>query len=275
MGRKMTVNSYLTNLSNKAIIRDRERISIQKSVNYLQNKLDIYFGDEITRHFRFGSYDRGTILPRLMDQKSDVDYMVVFSSKDAKPQAYLNRLRRFVNRYYSSSNIAQSNPTIILTLNHIRFELVPAIDQFWSGLNIPARAGDFDDWIETDPTDFNDMLVDANQSNRNLIKPVVRLVKYWNAKNGYVFDSYFLEQKVVEYGFFFQKISGGQIKDYYFEFMKNLDVGYYAPAWKKDKIKRLHRIISLSERYEHEGYHAQAERIIKQLLPNVLLPAAV
>jgi len=268
----MTTNSYLTNLSNKAIIRDQEKLSIQKSIYYLQSNLDKYFGDGVTRHFRFGSYDRGTILPRLMDRRSDIDYMVVFSNGNLKPQAYLNQLRHFVRHYYRSSYITQSNPTIILTLNHIRFELVPAIHQFWPGLCIPAKAGDYKDWIETDPTDFNDKLINANQSNRNLIKPAVRLAKYWNAKNGYVFDSYKLEQKVVEHGFFFQQIMGGRLKDYYFEFMNSLSVDYFSPKWKKEKIERLHRLIMLSEKSEQEGYDERAEHIIKKLLPNVLLP---
>src|SRR5690606_40140815 len=57
---------------------------------------------------------RGTILPRSMDEQSDIDYMVVFSDGSATPQTYLNRLKTFVEKRYGSSEIYQSSPTIVL-----------------------------------------------------------------------------------------------------------------------------------------------------------------
>jgi hypothetical protein len=136
-----------------------------------------------------------------MDQRSDIDYLVVFAESTNQPQTYLNRLRRFVEVYYGRSEIAQSNPTIVLSLRYINFELVPAINHWFSGLQIPAKAADYQNWIDTDPTGFNRELTRANQNNKNLIKPVVRLIKYWNACNRYPFESYELEQKVVSHGF--------------------------------------------------------------------------
>lgn len=57
---------------------------------------------------------RNTILPRYMDSHSDVDYMVVFKDSGFRPQTYLERLRRFVERNYTRSQIKQSHPTIQL-----------------------------------------------------------------------------------------------------------------------------------------------------------------
>lgn len=50
----------------------------------------------LKQHFRFGSSTRGTILPRSMDEQSDIDYMIVFNENNATPQTYLNRLKTFV-----------------------------------------------------------------------------------------------------------------------------------------------------------------------------------
>jgi hypothetical protein len=47
----------------------------------LKNRLDVYFGDKLSTHFRLGLSTRGTILPRSVDEHSDIDYMIVF--KDA------------------------------------------------------------------------------------------------------------------------------------------------------------------------------------------------
>ncbi|WP_328516178.1 SMODS domain-containing nucleotidyltransferase [Ralstonia pseudosolanacearum] len=69
-------------------------------------------------------YDCST---RAMDDRSDIDYMVVFSDSGATPQTYLNRLKIFVEKRYGSSEIYQSSPTIVLELraantSHLRIE---------------------------------------------------------------------------------------------------------------------------------------------------------
>lgn len=133
-GSAMTVNSYLAGLASSAIIRNEEQISIRRSIANLQTKLANEFHGELADHFIFGSYSRGTILPRFMDERSDIDYMVVFKDGSLRPQSYLSRLRRFVERNYTRSEIYQSNPTVVLALNHINFELVPAIDSWMWGL---------------------------------------------------------------------------------------------------------------------------------------------
>ncbi|MCP2775197.1 SMODS domain-containing nucleotidyltransferase, partial [Salmonella enterica] len=91
----------------------------------------------------------------------------------------LDRLRRFAELRYASSEVAQSHPTVALELNHIRFELVPALKSWFSGLQIPAKGSDYQSWQDTDPNGFNEKLVNANQANANLIKPLVRIMKYW------------------------------------------------------------------------------------------------
>ncbi len=268
----MTVNSYVTNLANSAILRDTEKQSIQRSISTIQSRLNSYFGGEVAKHFLFGSYTRGTILPRSMDQRSDIDYMVVFNDSNFQPQTYLNKLNRFVNTYYSSSEISQSNPTIVLSLNHIKFELVPAISTWLSGLKIPAKASAFDSWIETDPNDFNQTLVAANQANSNMIKPMVRLVKYWNAKNNYVFESYELEKMLTEKSYWHiggLLGSGGQFKDYFLDAMGSLDVGWNAAQYKKDAVNRAHQLVKEVEYYQKRNMEAEAENRIKRLIPPI------
>lgn len=265
----MTVNSYLANLANTAIIRDQEQESIRRSIATLRSRVNQYFGGDITQQLIFGSYSRGTILPRSMDENSDVDYMVVFADSSNRPQTYLNRLRRFVEQYYSRSEISQSNPTIVLSLNHIRFELVPAIDGWFTGLQIPAKASDFDDWISTDPTGFNQELVNANQSYDNQIKPLVRVMKYWNARNGYPFESYSLEQDIVQHGFGFLGLLGGrQLKHYFYEYIEGMNAGLFAPKWKQEAVSRAHQLAAEAKYQESQGYTTSAETIIKRLLPS-------
>ncbi len=265
----MSVNSYLHALSSSAVIRDREKESIQRSILGLEKRLDGYFGYEIRERFIFGSYTRGTILPRSMDKRSDIDYMIVFADPSSRPQTYLDRLRRFSTTHYNRSEIAQSNPTIVLSLNHIKFELVPAIDGFWHGLRIPAKRSYISDWVTTDPNDFNETLVSCNKSNGNLIKPMVRLVKYWNARYESPFLSFELEKRLAEKSYLWVGglLGQGQIKDYFFDAMRSLNYSSRDQKYKIDAIHRAWRSLDLIENLISRGQESQAERVIRRLVP--------
>jgi hypothetical protein len=266
----MSVNSYLTRLTNHAIVRDQEKLSIQRSIATLEIHLKAHFGTQLKSSFIFGSYSRGTILPRTMDAQSDVDYMVIFAESDLQPQTYLDRLRRFAERYYSRSEIAQSHPTVALELNHIRVELVPAIQNWWGSIQIPAKTSGYQRWQDTDPKGFNDQLTTANQANSNLIKPLCRLVKYWNASSRYPFESYELEQHVAGQGYgFYGLLSSRQLGDYFFQAVDSLEAGWPAPQWRQDAVSRLKQLASLAKSQERSGNAIQAETTIKRLLPPV------
>jgi len=266
----MTINSYLTGLANLAILRDDEKASVQRSITALQTRLTNHFGNQIGQHFVFGSYSRGTILPRPMDPQSDVDYMVVFADTGLQPQSYLDRLRRFAEVQYARSEVAQSHPTAVLELNHIRFELVPAVRNWFSGLQIPAKGSGYRNWQDTDPNGFNQTLSGANQANGNLIKPLVRVMKYWNATASYPFESYALEQHVAGQGYGVLGLLGSrQLADYFFQAVESLDAGWSAPQWKKESVSRLKQLASLARSQERSGSSIQAETTIKRLLPAV------
>lgn len=266
----MSINSYLTNLAYQAILRDNEKAGVQRSITTLQTRLATHFGRQVSQHFVFGSYSRGTILPRSMDAQSDVDYMVIFSDSGLQPQSYLDRLRRFAEVQYGRSEVAQSHPTVVLELNHIRFELVPALQNWWGSLQIPAKGSAYQSWRDTDPKGFNDKLTSANQASGGLIKPLVRVMKYWNAKAGYPFESYDLEQQVAGYGYgFFGLITSRQIGDYFFQIVDALDAGLFAPQWKRDAVARLKQLVTQARTLERVGQTAQAEAVIAKLLPSV------
>ena len=118
-----------------------KKASLNTSISTLEYRLELFFGSNIIENFKFGSSTRDTILPRKADSNSDIDYMVVFNnSNDNTPQTFLDRLKRFADTYYKNSEIHQSFPTIVLDLNHIKFELVPAYKSCF-GYYIPNKTG--------------------------------------------------------------------------------------------------------------------------------------
>ena len=83
----MSVLSFLTDTASSAVLSTTEQSSITTSIITLQSRMALHFDSGvIAQHFRFGSSTRGTILPRSMDEQSDIDYMVVFSDGSATPQ---------------------------------------------------------------------------------------------------------------------------------------------------------------------------------------------
>lgn len=255
----MSVLSYLKGCAKDALLGS-DKASINKSIRTLKARLDSYFGNELETHFRFGSSTRGTILPRTMDERSDVDYMIVFKDGDSVPQTYLNRLKRFAEEYYISSEIYQSSPTIALELNHIKFDLVPARVALWSDYKIPDGSGG---WMGTNPNDFNAKLQKKNKEHANLIKPTIRLVKYWNAVNDYVYDSFALEKWIAGLSFW----NCRNQKDYFFHVMDRLPAEYEATQWREDKVERAKSIIVQVREYERQGIADAAEDEIQALIP--------
>lgn len=267
----MSVQSYLISLASKLVLKEEEKENITRSLKTLQERVSSYYGKEVINHFPFGSYTRGTILPRKADSNSDIDYMIIFNNPNQyKPQTFLNYLKQFVNYYYHRSEIYRDYPTVVLELNHIKFELVPAIlgSVFSQGYQIPAPAKSYSEWMLTYPNQFNAELTEKNKNNHSLIKPLVRLMKYWNAQNGYIFSSYELERWIVQQYYLFDQ----NIKDYFCTAITNLPYSMdgfevFAPQSHKQKIDRAKQIMKNVINFENSGLVDYAVTEIKKILP--------
>ncbi len=255
----MSVLSFLADTASSAVLSSSEQSSITTSITTLQSRMVLHFDNgAIAQHFRFGSSTRGTILPRSMDEQSDIDYMVVFSDGSATPQTYLNRLKSFVEKRYWSSEIYQSSPTIVLELNHIKFDLVPATTNWLGELQIPNGAGG---WMTTNPNDFNATLEAKNKEHKSLIKPVIRLFKYWNATAGFPFQSFEMEKWVCGLSFWFQTNQ----KDYFLAIIENLNTSSSYSQWVNNEITRAKTIVANVRKYEKDEMPITAENEMKKL----------
>lgn len=189
-----------------------EKTNIDKSVNFIKSNLNNYFGQQISEIIVFGSYTRGTIIPRYYDLESDVDIMVVFNTSlysQKQPLTYRNALHGFVNTKYPNSISKKDLPSVMLELTKLKFDLVPAVvyrNFLGSTIYIPKTNND---WQTTDPNGFNEQLTASNTKYGSIVKPIIRLLKYWNHKNNYPYDSYRLEQIISEINFYGENIESG------------------------------------------------------------------
>lgn len=258
----MSVLSHLEATASKLVLSTTETSSINTSISNLKGKLTNHFKTLVTEQIQFGSSTRGTILPRKYDSHSDIDYMVVFNnSENYKPATFIERLNKFAKDNYPNSEIYRSHPTVVLELNHIMFELVPAY-KGWFSTYIPAPASDYTDWIVTDPNGFNGKLTSANGANSNNIKPLIRLIKYWNAQNDYVFNSYELEQTIVNGSYFWCT----NLKEYFFKAIEDFST-WNLPEYKAAKVRKAKEIVTETKKLEADGYPSLAESEVKKLIP--------
>ena len=191
------VTAYLKSTAASLKMTDAQTEGVDKSLAALRRGLTEYFPDLVKEQITFGSYTRRTNLPLRVDPYSDVDHMVVFArERGERPQTFLARLKRFAEERYPRSLVMQSSPAVVLVLNHIRFDLVPAYKDWWGDYRIPTRASAFDEWIDTDPNDFNPHLERRHRETDYQMRPLIRLFKYWNALNDYPFETYRLEKYI-------------------------------------------------------------------------------
>ncbi|WP_299289205.1 nucleotidyltransferase domain-containing protein [uncultured Mucilaginibacter sp.] len=259
----MSINSHLVTTAGSLIITQTERDVIDNHITALKNKLSSYFDkDTFEEQFTFGSYARKTLMPRRADPASDVDFMLVFKNKSYQPATYLRYLREFAVEKYYSSEIYQSHPTIVLELSKIKIELVPSIKSAWDDYQIPAPSSNYEAWLTTHPTIFNATLSSKNTAEKSLIRPLVRIMKYWNAANDHVYSSYELEGLIANHFYYYCN----SLWDYFNSFVSSLST-YGKPSYKVTKIEKLKNVVSEAKQLDANGYPSIAENKLKEVIP--------
>ena len=96
-----------------------------------------------------------------------------------------------------------------------------------------------------------------------LLKPTIRLAKFWNAKAGYVFDSYSFEKWMVNQSYY----SAINQKDYLFAVFDALSTSGITEQWRRDKIDRAKQIVAKIREHERDDMPYSAEAEVKKLIP--------
>ena len=122
----------------------------------------------------------------------------------------------------------------------------------------------FDDWQGTSPNGFNNQLTSINGKNDYLIKPMIRLVKIWNAKNGYIYPTFELEKMLLTVPDYMWFSVEKQLKDYFFTAVLNLEPSLL-PNYKANQVNKAQSIIQTVKRYEKQGFISLAVDHISHL----------
>ena len=138
---------------------------------------------------------------------------------------------------------------------------MPALAQDWwsSGYRIPDGSTN---WQDTDPNDFNKTLNEKNARASHLLKPAIRLVKFWNANGGDIYDSFGLEKYMASLGFW----GVNNLREYVFSAIDGMALGSGQPQWRKDKLARAKIIVASVRALENKGSSSLAETEVKKLI---------
>lgn len=266
----MSCLQYLNHI-NERINKEKEKEdqSIRTSLSFLKMHLNNWSkANEIQEHHEFGSFVRGTKLPKCIDSDTDIDYMVVFDSTRFKPQTYIDKIRDFANTYYRTSTVHQDHPTMVIELGNVRFEITPAIKLYGASYpryNIPAPQQSFLQWIDTYPEEIEQNLAEANRRNSYLLKPLIRLLKYWNVKNGKILTSYRIEQYVISHIFYGCR----NLEDFFMEGANWLSMTQTLSETKRRKVAALQIALSQIRNYKQSGNELLAELQLRSILPDL------
>ena len=266
----MSSKTYLEKINRRILELNKEsKKSVETSISTLERHLENWGKfDTVVEHKAFGSFVRETNLPKCIDSTADVDYMIVFNTTDKKPQTYLNYVKEFVELKYPKSKRYQDHPTIALDLNNIKFEIMPAI-QLWGkafpGYNIPAPASVVLEWTNTYPQKLQEDLNEADKRNGGMLRPVIRLIKYWNVLNEKILTSFRIEEYVISHVFW----GCNDLADYYLEAARYLVQAEALSDYKRQKLYGFTSKIEQAIKWRNLWNDASAEVILRKLLPEL------
>lgn len=257
----MDINTYLTTLAKQLVIDPDSKKKIEISISHLKENMWGLFQDRLVEVAVFGSYDRETFIES--DAEADVDILVNFKQKEFQPETYLKQIRELCNKKYSRSDIYPDHPTIVIDMEHIKFEIVPSYNYSSDTVKIPAPRTKELKWISSSPNDFKSKVKQKDTNNKALILPLIRIIKYWNSINGKLFSSYELERLIVN-----KSYSCSTLKDYYLSATSSLDELAKTEQQKKLLIdlKEKHRRIRVMENYKLPEYIEQEMETFLPLL---------
>lgn len=225
------VNTYLTELSEKLIVSEAQNAKILSSYDNLEGLLFKEFRAELDSVSIFGSFDRGTAFSLPGIEKSfDVDVLITFKKDQFQPQTYLNKIKSLGQKIYPRSGVSTDFPSVAIEMDHVLFELVPAIKTGnGNEVKIPAPRGNEEKWIETNPEKFNNKLLQRDNDCDGMLIPLIKLAKYWNKCNGDNFYSFYLEDFIIRNNY----PGCDTIREYFFRFISDLGTGDKTEAQKK------------------------------------------
>ncbi len=141
-----------------------------------------------------GSYSRKT----LVRQERDIDVMAVFDVEkywknyEQNSNALVYLVREALNKQYGKSDVSASGAAVLMQMTVFNVDVVPVFRRKGGGYLVSDGAHH---WKATNPPYHYELMEQRNKADARL-KPLVKLLKYWNIVNDAKLESFHLEMAV-------------------------------------------------------------------------------
>lgn len=141
-----------------------------------------------------GSYSRQT----LIRQDRDIDVMAAFSvakywdtyRQNSSGLVYM--VREALNKEYGSTKVTSSGAAVVMEMSVFDVDVVPVFPRDGGGYIVANGSGG---WKATNPP-FHYKLMQQRNAKDPLLKPLVKVMKYWNLCNDSLLESFHLEMMI-------------------------------------------------------------------------------
>lgn len=141
-----------------------------------------------------GSYSRRTIVrrDRDIDIMVSMDVSTYWKTYEQNSSGLVYQVREALNKQYGKSDVSTSGAAVVMQTSMFNVDVVPVFRRNGGGYLLADGAKR---WKATNPPYHYDLMETRNKADPNL-KPLVKLVKYWNIVNDARLESFHLEMAV-------------------------------------------------------------------------------
>lgn len=170
-------------------------------------------GMTVVDDFLTGSYARSTMIGPLKEADIDIfaaldpTYFTFYNGQNGGPAGLLDWVKRTLRKTYTQTpDISRNGQAVTIRFNDFMVDVVPGFNRQGGGYLIPNSITN--SWLSTDPKRHVQMFSAANQTHRQMLVPLIKMIKGWNKCHSSFFTSFHLEVLALEV------LNGVTISDY-------------------------------------------------------------
>ena len=192
------IDTMISNIS----VTDRQEENIKSSLINIEEHLKKKENDlNVDRTFTNGSYERDTIIRPL----NDIDLFAVLKKDNwidqygnlPNPQSVLTKIKNYLDSLNDyKDKVKQDRPCVTIVLSAKDFDILPSFETGYGGYSIPNE--DLKTWTYSFPEQLTTNLDNVHRLRKYKVKPVIKVVKYWNREHNKYIPSYHIEETSIE-----------------------------------------------------------------------------
>ncbi len=190
-----TLQQYIKDLAYSIAPQPIERASIESFLSVVEEKLLNSFENELEQCISIGAYARETAIRYTIDKESDFDLLLLFKNENDLEGFNLKKeaIIKFISKNYTQSEEVTKDLKVQMKFGKV--DLIPAVVSFQNDIpKLFIANKNKSSWVQKNPLTFDEFINKKNEESSFTLKPIIRLLKYWNISHGRYFTTESLEE---------------------------------------------------------------------------------